>query len=430
MSERSVLSALTPVSRRILLGNGICALGSGLTFSFLVIYLGQVRGLGTTAAGLIVAYIAILGLACTLLSGTLVDRFGPRPVLIGGLAVEAIGICGLTLVDSVPTALAVATILSVGNAGFWAPQSALYARVTPVDRRQDLFGLQFMVLNLGLGIGGLLAALIIDTSRPESFVMLYLIDAVTYLVYIVILLPMRGIGVGRSADIDTGEIDTGEISAPGHAGARDASGYRVVLRDRAMMWLAVAALVMLTFGYGSLEVGLPTYATIEVGLPASSVAIAYAVNTAVIVVVQIGMLRLMRGRSRTRLGFVAAILWALSWLLVGASIGFSPLFATVLICAGVGLFGLGESIWAPVAPAIVNDLAPERVRGRYNAVIGWTWSISGALGPAFAALMLGAGLPLVWVATVVSGCLLAAVLLLRVRRLLTPAQDGRALSVP
>lgn len=422
MSEASVLSALTPTSRRILIGNGICALGSGLTFSFLVIYLGQVRGLGTTAAGLVVAYIAVLGLACTLLSGTLVDRFGPRPVLIGGLAVEAVGITGLTLVDSLPTALAVATVLSLGNAGFWAPQSALYARVTPVGRRQDLFGLQFMVLNLGLGLGGLLAALIIDTGRPESFVVLYLIDALTYVAYIGILLPMRGVGVGRSADV---AVDT--------AGALKASaqgGYRVVLRDRAMMWLAAAALVMLTFGYGSLEVGLPTYATIEVGLPASSVAIAYAVNTAVIVIVQIGMLRFMRGRSRTRLGVVAAVLWALSWLLVGMSIGFSPLAATALICAGVGLFGLGESIWAPVAPAIVNDLAPERVRGRYNAVIGWTWSISGALGPAFAALMLGADLPVVWVGTVVSGCVVGGLLLLRVRRLLTPGQDGRVPSAP
>jgi MFS family permease len=419
MGERSVLGALTPTSRRVLLGNGICALGSGLTFSFLVIYLGQVRGLGTTAAGLIIAYIAILGLGCTLLSGTLVDRFGPRPVLIAGLAVEAVGIAGLTLVDSVPSAIAVATVLSLGNAGFWAPQSALYARVTPVHRRQDVFGLQFMVLNLGLGIGGLLAALIIDTSRPDSFVLLYLIDACTYLAYIAILVPMRGVGVGPS-----GSSLTMVEPAPD-----EPDGYRIVLRDRAMMWLAAAALVMLTFGYGSLEVGLPTYATIEVGLPASSVAFAYAVNTAVIVIVQIGMLKLMRGRSRTRLGVIAAVLWSLSWLLVGSSIGFSPLWATIVICAGIGLFGLGESIWAPIAPAIVNDLAPERVRGRYNAVIGWTWSVSGALGPAFAALMLGAGLPVVWVATVVGGCLVGAVLLLRVHRLITPAQDGRSHSV-
>lgn len=404
-----VLSGLTPVSRLILIGNGIASLGSGLTFSFIVIYLGQVRGLGVTAAGLLVAYMAVLGLICTLASGSLVDRFGPRPVLMVGLGIVTVAIASLTLVDSLPSAVIVTTILAVGNAGYWAPQSALYARVTAREHRQDVFGLQFMVINLGLGLGGLVAATIVDVDRPQTFVVLYLIDAATSVIYLLLLATLRGVGVGPSRDEDE--------PAPADG------GYRVVLRDRTLMSLALAAVVLLTFGYGSMDVGLPTYATVIGGLPVSTVAIAWAVNTAVIVVVQLAVLRLIRQRSRTRLAALVAVLWALAWVCIGVAIVFPPLTATAVICLGTAVFGLGEAIWSPIGPALVNDLAREDLRGRYNAVIGWTWNVSSAIGPAFAGVMLGADLVVGWLGAIVLGCGVAGVLMLRLRRRLTPAQD-------
>lgn len=408
---KGILSATTPTSRRMLLGNGISSLGSGLTFSFLVIYLGQVRGLGTATAGLIVAYMALLGLACTLPVGSLVDRFGPRPVLMTGVLVLAIGNAALILVTSLASALVVVTIVAVGMASFWAPQSALYARVTPPERRQEIFGLQFMMINVGLGLGGLVAATIVDVSEPSTFVILYLLDALSNLAYLGILLTLKGVGVGK-VESQESKHDRGE-------------GYRVVFRDRVMIKLAIAAMVLLTFGYGSLDVGLPTYAIVTGDLPVSTVAIAWAVNTAVIVIVQLYVLRIIQGRSRTRLGAVVALLWALAWIAIGISIQFPPLLATGLICLGTAIFGIGESIWSPVGPAIVNDLAREDLRGRYNAVIGWTWNVSMALGPAFAGLMLGAELATLWLSLVFLGCLVAGFLLLRLRRSLTPEQDGR-----
>ena len=57
--------------------------------------------------------------------------------------------------------------------------------------------------------------------------------------------------------------------------------------------------------------------------------------------------------------------------------------------------------------------------------MGWTWSASGALGPAFAGIMLGSGRGAAWIIVVVLGCLVAALLMLRLHALLTPRQDGR-----
>lgn len=408
------LDGVSRPARRILLGNVLAAIGSGMTLSFLVIYLGDVRGLGTTVAGFLIAYMAVLTLLCSTVVGSLVDRFGPRPILMFGQVWLALAILSLALVRTLPQAVVVVTLIAVGNSAIWPPQSALYARVTAREHRQKVFGLQFMLLNLGLGIGGMIAASFIDIGNPQSFELTYVIDAIATFAYFLVIVGMRGVGVGP------GERE--------HSETKDRDGYSRVLRDRALRRLLLGAVVMLTFGYGSLEVGLPVYATSIGDLPVSFVAIAYAVNTGVIVVAQLFMLRVIAGRSRSRVAAIVGVLWAASWLIVGLSVEFPSWLAAVAICVGLGVFGLGETMWSPVAPAITNDLAPDHLRGRYNAVNSWAWGVSGTLGPAFAAIVLGAGLSSLWVSFVVVGCLVAALILLSLRKILTPQQDGRVQS--
>ena len=401
---------MTPVIRRVLFGNALSAIGSGLTMPLLIVYLGQVRDLGTVVGGLVVAYTAVVQLLLLPLTGIAVDRLGPRPVLIGGLLVEATGVALLGRVSTVATAFGVATIISAGSAFIWGPQSALLGRLSTPETRQRVFGIQFLLLNLGIGIGGIVAATIVEVDDVGTFQRLYLADAATYLLYAAVLLTLRGVGMGP-APVADGEVAEG--------------GYREVLADRRLLRLVALGLVLMTCGYGSLEVGLPTIITVVNGLDVSWVAIAFAVNTATIVLVQMVTLRIISGRSRSRLLAVVAMLWAISWLVLGLSGALSPVLTIVAICVSTAVFGLGETLSAPIIPSLVNDLAPAHLRGRYNAVQSLSWGISGALGPAIAGLMLGAGLTVAWLGLVVSGLVLAAVLALRMRSRLTPALDGR-----
>ena len=404
-------SPLSPAARRILTGNAVSAFGGGFTLPFLVVFLGEVRGLGTMAAGLLVAWLAVVGFALTAPVGTLVDRIGPRPVLMVALGLQAVALALFVVIDSLLGALLILGLLAVGRAGHYGPQSTLYARVSEPDQRQRVFGLHFMLLNLGLGAGGVVAALIVNPSKPGSFALLYGIDAATCLVYLAVIASLRGIGVGAVAAARPEDQRV---------------GYRSVFADRTLVVLAVAATALLTFGYGQLEVGVPSYLTIVGGLPPSAVAVFYAANTAIIVVAQLFVIRLIAGRSRTRIAALVGLLWAACWAILGVAIGFPPTVAIAIACLAAIVFGIGETLWSPVAPALVNDLAPEHLRGRYNAVISWSWTVSGSLGPALAALMLGAGLAHAWTVIVVVGCLVCAVPLARLRGRLTPAQDGRA----
>jgi MFS family permease len=400
---------MSSVVRRVLFGNALSAIGSGLTMPLLIVYLGQVRDLGTSVGGFVVAYIAIVQLLLLPLSGILVDRLGPRPVLMAGLLVEGLGVALLTQVTSVPSAFAVATVISAGGAFSWGPQSALLGRLAPPEQRQRVFGIQFMLLNLGIGIGGIIAATVVDVTDVSTFTMLYLGDAATYLLYVLVLATLRGIGMGP-APVEDEDAE---------------GGYRDVLRDGRLMRLVVLGLVLMTCGYGSLEVGLPIIVTVVNGLSVSWVAVAFTVNTATIVVMQMATLRIITGRSRSMLLAVVATLWALSWLVLGASGVLPETWAIAAICLSTLVFALGETLSAPIIPSLVNDLAPPHLRGRYNAVQSLTWGISGALGPAIAGLMLGAGLEAAWIALIVGGLVVAAVLALRLRHHLTPELDGR-----
>ena len=412
----SVREVLTPQITRMLVGVGISSLGGGLIMSLLAVYLHQVRGLPLQLAGLVLTFQAVLGLAVSPVVGLLVDRIGPRPVLLTALGVEAVGTVAIGFVQTAPQAFLAAGIVAVGNAGLWAPQAAILSRLTTPERRQRVFGLQFMLLNLGIGLGGLVGAAVVDVSRPWTFTVLYAANAVTFLAYAVVLLGVRGVS-GPEAHAPADDDD-----GPG--------GYLQVLRDRRLRRYVLGALVLLTCGYGSMEVGIPVFMTTEAGLPVNAIGIVFFFNTLVIVLAQVWVLKRIEGRSRSRILLVVAVSWSACWLLLAASSLVGPVAAAIIITLGVSVFAVGETLWSPVAPSLVNDFAAPHLRGRYNAVGGLVWSVAGAIGPALAGAMLGAGLGVLWALVVAGGALVAGLVLLSLRTLLTPAEDGRTLRDP
>jgi MFS family permease len=405
-----------PLARRLILGIAFSALGTGLTMPFLYVYLSQARGIPTQTVGFIFAWMGIVSFIAAPIGGTLIDRFGPRPIMLAGLVVEAITTYLIGHVSTVGQAVVVATLVCLGTVGLYPATTAMLTRLVPEDERQRAYGIQFMLMNAGFGIGGIVSSVIIDVTSIASFQLLYLIDALSYVGYIIVVLTLP-----RSAGSLASVTDA---TAPDEAPAD--GGWREVLADRTMLRFVLVSIVVVTFGYAQMEAGFTAYATQTGGVPANRLGWAYAANTGVIVLGQLVALRFIGGRSRSRLLAAAAALWSFSWVVIALSGRVDQTAAVVCAIVGLGLFGVGETLWAPVAPAVVNDLAPEHLRGRYNSFQSMVWTVAGVIGPASAGLLLGNQQAGWWVVAVVGGTALAALMFLELHRHLTPDQDGRA----
>lgn len=398
---------------RLFVGFGFSALGSGLTMPFLYVYLAEVRGFETATVGLVFAWMGLLGFITAPIGGTLIDRIGPRPVMVTGLVVESVCTVMLGYVETVTQGFVIASFIVIGTVGLWPAATAMLTRLVPPAAREKVYGVNFMLLNAGLGVGGVVSALIIDTDSVASFQRLYLIDGLTYLAYIAVLVTLpRGTGAMPTRDEQQGDEEVEEPS------------WGVVLRDRTLLRVVAISILAITFGYAQMEAGLAAYAVSVAGVPAQWLGWAFGANTAAIVLGQMLTLRLIQGRRRSSMLALCAATWSVSWLVIVSSDYVSGWVKVAAVVAGLGLFGLGETLWAPLAPAIVNDLAREDMRGRYNALQGMTWTVGSIVGPAMAGMLIGYGHPHVWAGCVVGGTALAAVMFLSLRRHLTPAQDG------
>jgi MFS family permease len=401
-TAREYFSILNPNSKKIVLGVLLSSIGSGMTLSFLLVYLHDLRGFTNTFGGLLLSFGAVISLIVGGPVGTLIDGIGPKKVLAVGTIGSAIGTCGWAFVQSHRDAFIVMTIQSIGQAFIWPPLNVMLTRLTPIENRQKIFGLNFMLLNLGLGMGGLIASIIIRKDSLSSFQLMYILDSLSFVLFLFVLLQIRTPAIGKY---------TPEAHEP------SSGSYKEVFADKKLVLLSVSGLVLLIFGYAGLNSGLPIYSTQYLGLSPNWLGIMYGVNTISIVLFQPAVITRINRESKFKALVAVGIIWSLSWGVVGIS-PLLPLFAAgLMICLSQFVFAIGEMIWSPTMPALANDLSPEHIRGRTNALIGLQWGVSGVLGPAITGPMLGAGLESLWVLTMLLGALLPLPLFLKLKKM-------------
>lgn len=385
-------------------------LGRGMTLPFTVIYLNEVRHLPLETAGTVMAVLALAAAVLAGPMGSLTDTIGARWMLIIAGVSHAIGAVIMAFATSAAPAFVAAILMGLSAGIGWAAANTFISALVRGPLRQRYFGVNFALLNLGIGAGGLIAGLFVEVSRPVTFEAIFLVDAVLILIPGIWLLgPLRHVHARSERPA--------EDIAP--------ASYGTVLRLPGMRWVLLIALVTSFVGYGQLEAGVPAFARSVSRVSTETVGIAFAANTAVIVLLQFWVLQRIEGHRRTRVGLVMLGVWLLAWLVLGAS-GLLPdsLTAAVLVVAFLALFGFGETLLQPTLPAMTNDLAPDHLRGRVNAIQSAAFMAGGVVGPLVAGVMLGRGLATAFIGVVVAALALVAWLLLRLEQIITPEVNG------
>ena len=332
--------------------------GYGAVLPFEVIYLHDWRGFGLGAAGLVVGLVTGVAVLTSPVSGAVIDRIGARATAAGaGLALAA-GYAGLAFAESLQVALAAAALAGVGNGALSPSQSALMTALTPRELRHRASAVSRVAVNVGIGLGGAIGGLVAGFGL-RGFVALFLANAVTYVLYVAIL------------------VATVREDAPV---AQVTGGYRRLLRDRAFLHFALTNVALIAVGWGVLAWIVPPYAE-DLGIAPGLIGLLFLANAATVVFAQVPVVKRAEGRSRVGVLALGASAWVGACLLAVLAQDAAPTAAYGYLLAAAVAFGLGECLHATVLLPLVADLAPPELRGRYMAAIGLSWWLGLALAP-------------------------------------------------
>jgi MFS family permease len=338
------------------------AFGNGVVLPFLLIYLHNVRGIPFGLAGSAAAVQSAAALASSFLGGTLSDRIGPKRVLLGALVVMTVAFALMPLIRTAGEAFAVYTLWGVGSGSFWPSQSALLAGLTPPARRAPAYALQRLAMNVGVALGGVVAGLIASVARPGTFTVLFAIDCVTFVGYMVVLARVR------APDLHEGHLG---------------GNWRGVFRDRVFTAYTLLNAAFMTAAISLVVELLPAFGKNIAHISEREVGIVFALDAVGVVVFQLPVVKLSEGRRRMRGFALMGALWAASLVAVWAAGEWTrATTAFGILAAAMLVFAVGECLHGAIHAPLSVDLAPPHLTGRYLAAASISWQIGWILGPA------------------------------------------------
>jgi MFS family permease len=377
---RAAVGGLPPVFWTLWAGLLVNRLASFVA-TFLGLYVTREHGLGPAEAGRLVALYGVGLLFSGPLGGVLADRIGRRATMLLGLVLGGLAVAALAFVRA-PAALGAAVLAAALAGELYRPAAqAMIADVVPPGDRLRAYGLVYWAVNLGWTLGLSLAGFLAERSWKA----LFLADTLTSLLFAGIVLL---------------RIPETRPVAPGRAAAAGGS-LGEVARDRDLvLFLGLHLSALLVFTQFQLAAPLDMAAH---GITPSTFSLLMALNGIGVLVLQPTVGPWLRRFDAGRLLAASAVLFGLGFG-TNAFARTTPAYA-----AGVALWTVGEVLAFPVANAIVADLAPVHLRGRYQGAFTMSWGVAFTVSPLVAGEVLSRlGAPALWAGCLAVGLAVAA----------------------
>lgn len=331
-----------------------------MLFPFMIIYFAS--RFGEVAAGLMMAFNALLGISSGMVGGYYSDLIGRRKILIANEIIRMCSYVGMILVNSPWCDSPVITYLLMAvnsiSFGFSSPSAeAMIIDGTDSDSRKFIYSLNYWVFNLAMFVGSIAGGFLFQDYRFELFIGVL---CGSFLSFFLLTFFIEEIYIPRKPE-------------------NLFNNYRLVFCDGKFMLCLVAFALLI-----AIECQARNYVAVKlssnmdkqefVGMDIDGIkmfGIITAENTILVVL----------------LGFLFS-LFAKKWN--GANVGvvlYSLGFAALAICTNplmlvivMAVVTIGELIAMPVIQATLADMTVPNQRGSYMAVNGLFMRMSFALG--------------------------------------------------
>ncbi len=357
--------------------------GSGLFMPMTLLYFLAMTDLSLVQIGSALSLSAILTMPGAFVIGSLVDRFGPRRMMLVGNLIQAVGMIAYLWADSFLAVALWTTLLNLGRQSFWGSFGNVVTAISAPGERELWFGFLQAVRNLGYSVGGVLAGVALQIGTDIAYQSVVVVNAVTFVLAFFLLLDVPD---HRVAQDDEAPLE----------------GWGVVLHDRAYLRLVVGQLGFVV-GMMVLNFALPVYVAETIDLPGWVVGAIFTLNTALVGLGQGLVVRRMAGQVRARMMGLAQLVFVASYAMFVVA-GWLPVWlAVVVMLVGAFVYTFGELTGGPVLSATAAEAAPDHLRGRYLGLFQLSWALGGAVTPvAFTWLLAHGQTTLWWVLAVIA----------------------------
>ncbi|CAM3995152.1 MFS transporter [Kibdelosporangium persicum] len=352
---------------RFAIASIIDSTASGVWPPFALLFLVNVQHMADTTAGMSITVGGLIGVTAGPAVGMLLDRIGPARLVIASNVVRLAGFAYYPQADTVPEAILVATVISVGDRLFWTSNAPFAKAVSTGERDVErLLGRQSIGRFAGFGIGSALIGVMPDVADPAIY------NVVNY---------VAAAALGLAAVILLG------ITTPGQTTVK--AGWPVVLRDRRYVAICATQVLFCLASVGKYTV-LPLVVINELHMQQWVAGAAMIIGTVVYILVQEPVLRIAERFPRSLGMIVGAGLFAVSF----GALAIFP--ATPVIFATSAVMSVAEALFSPLSTAAAADAAPKQAQGRASALFQLSWGIAVAAGPWLLTGLMTVGVTALW----------------------------------
>jgi MFS family permease len=303
-----------------------------------------------------------------IVGGHLADRFGRKLTMLTALLGGALVLVALGSIRSVPLVMATIALYAFVADLFRPAVQAMIADLTEPAKRPYAFGLNYMAINLGFGVGPALGEWLI----ARSFSYLFYATACSTLVFFVFVLTLLP------------ETLRSRVQASERAADSESTGFLAALgfiaRDRIFLAFCVGTfLISLVYLQG-----LSTFPIYLQSLPGEPRPYGHIilVNGLIIAFTQIFVTAAVVRFDRFRVLAVASFVTAIGFGLFGLC------DTTWQFMLSVAVWTIGEMMQTPMLAPIISEIAPPELRARYMGVLSIAFTGANAFGAPLGGLLL------------------------------------------
>lgn len=322
---------------------------------FLNIYLTRHLHFSLAQAGHVLAGYGIGAIAGGYLGGYLADKLGPRTVMISSLVTSGALLFITGYASSYRAMLVLIFLYGLTATALFPANDTAMSRFCFGEMRAKGFALRRLASNLGITIGPVIGGFLILIDYQWIF----WADGLTSLAAAAV--------VAVWLKTPAVPLPAGEVAENGRTG-------RSPWRDPTFLGFIGLFLIVATV-FAQIFSTFPLYLNSRYGLKESQIGPLWAVNTLMIVVIEMVLLHNLRKKR-------AMSLIALGACLMGIGFALLPLGRTFLFAAvTVAVWTMGEILIMPLTATVVSNRAGGASAGRYLGLLSFAFSLSMLIAP-------------------------------------------------